>query len=260
MGTKKLVMTVVAVLAVAVVVVLGIMSNMSSPEPEATGSDTPTSSATAIPLPEQTFVPEPSIPATVAPQPTTAPVSPSPSPSLGGVPDVAPTLKPIAIEGFGYSAALEANLSPEEIQVRETIYKTIPMAANRTSTKYATPLAARDEMVKAGLITDNMANTWFLPHYTPYQEDIRKADYTIQTTGIKCIMRTITPETVLQTGKVTCYFNRMYVDADGNAVSNAAYVESTGGAGSIDPSQTSRVEVGIKQEGGSWKVDNLIFN
>ena len=164
------------------------------------------------------------------------------------------------MDGFGSSKALESSYTAEELKVQETIFKVIPVAANEASSKYKSPLGARDELVKQSLITDNMAKTWFLPEFTPFEKDLNKTGFTVQTTGLKCLMRTVSPQTALELGKVTCYFTRHYVDQKGGKVSDNEFVKATGGAGSIDPDQISRVEVGIKKEGGAWKVDDLQFN
>jgi hypothetical protein len=265
MDVKKLVLMALVAIAVITGVVMAVVSNMSptaSGDPTGAATDTPSSSVTAVPIPEQTFEPEPSTAPTVAPTqtPSSAVPSPKPSASASGVPAVAPSLKPIEIDGFGSSEVLENSLTAEEKTARDRIFKVIPIAANESSPSYKSPHGARDELVKQGLITDNMAKTWFMPKFTPHQADLNSAGFTVQTTGLKCLMRTVSPQTALEMGKVSCYFTRQYVDENGSRVSHNKYVAATGGAGAIDPDQISRVEVTVKKEGGAWKVDNLQFN
>lgn len=257
-----MVFTALGVIALVAFIVLAVISNMNSSggDDASANGPTPSSSATSVPLPEETLIAEPVTPEST-PQPTVAAPQPEVAPSANSVPVVAESLTPIPQEGFGVNQAeLEANLTPEEIQARETIYKVIPVAANKASSKYTSPIGPRDELVGQGLITDNMATNWFADQFTPFEKDINSSGFTVQTTGYNCIMRTLTPATALQMGKVNCYYTRHYVDAEGSRVSNSEYAEKTGGIGFIDPAQIALVEVYVKQEGGSWKVDDLRFN
>lgn len=265
MNVKKLVLMALIGIAVVTGVVLAVVSNTApsaSSDPSGAATGTPTSSSTVVPIPEQTFAPDPSTMPTTAPTRATPSATPSPTPSASeiGVPAVAPSLKPIEMDGFGSSEALENSLTAEEKTAQERIFKVIPVAASEAAPKYKSPLGARDELLKQGLITDKMAKTWFLPQFTPFEQTIHKAGYTVQTTGLKCLMRTVSPQTALEMGKVVCYFTRQYMDKNGSRVSHNNYVAATGGAGAIDPDQISRVEVEVKKEGGAWKVDNLQFN
>lgn len=259
MDIKKWLLIAGAVITAAVIAVVVFISNGQA---NGDKGDDPTAAA---PAPSASFAPIPvETPSSAAQQPsqaTTATPKPTVSPaSDDDVPVVLEDLKPIEIDGFGSSEVLDAKVTPEEVTARDNIYKVIPVMANLSSPKYNSPLDARDELVGKGLITGNMASTGFLPQFTTFQKIIHDAGYTVQTTGLKCIMRTLAPQTELERGKVTCYFTRHYVDAQGNQVGNATFVQTTGGAGSIDPTQISRVEVSVKQENGSWKVDGIRFN
>lgn len=260
MSGKKLIWTVVGVAAVVALVVIMIMSN-SKQTPDAVADISPSPSSTFVPIPEQTLqgteTPTPS--ETSAPIPSATTASPVTS---EGVPVVAPSLTPIAFEAGngGSNEELEKAITAEEITARDNIYKVIPVIANLTSPKYKSPLDARDELVSQNLITGNMAANNFSGEYTAFQRDLNKTGFTVQTTGLKCFMRTLTPQTALESGTVSCYFTRHYVDTEGNPVNNQNYIAAVGGAGSIDPSQISSVAVSVKQEGGAWKVDDIRFN
>ena len=260
MDIKKVLLIAGAVIAAAVVALIVFISNgQSSEENEGDPTAAPSSSSSFAPIPVETSAPV-EVP-TAEPVPTTA--TPTPTQTIVSedkVPVVLDPLKPIQIDGFGSSEVLEAKITPEEIAARDNIQAVIPVMANLSSPKYTSPLDARDELVAKGLITENMARTGFMPNFTSFQQILHDAGYTVQTTGLRCIMRTLSPQTELERGKVTCYFTRQYVDALGNTVGNATFVQTTGGAGSIDPSQIARVEVSIKQESGSWKVDGIRFN
>lgn len=263
MTGKNLIWTVVGAVAVAALIVVMVMSNSSQPSRDAvadTTSSSPSSSSTFVPIPAQTLE------GAETPQPSTGTPSPTASatPSSGNtdeVPVVAPSLTPIVFGpgNGGSNEELEENITAEEITARDNIYKVIPVIANLTSPKYTSPLGARDELVSQKLITENMAASNFSPQYTDFERDLNKTGFTVQTTGLKCFMRTLTPQTALEMGKVSCYFTRHYVDAEGSPVNNQNYVAAVGGAGSIDPEQISSVEVSVKQEGGAWKVDDIRF-
>jgi len=260
MSGKKLALVVIAAIAAVAVAVVMFISHQSASKTDATTGISSSPSDTFVPIPKQTLQGTPSSAPSVSLAPT---ASPSASvPPSGKVPVVAPELTPITMsDGIsGSSDALEKNLTPEEIAVRANIFKVIPVMANVTSPYYKSPFDARDELLSQGLITQNMANTNFISQYSNFQRDLHKTGYTVQTTGLKCNMRTLTPQTALQLGKVSCFFTRHYVDANGAPVSNQAYIQAIGGVGSIDPTQISNVEVSIKQEGGAWKVDDIRFD
>jgi hypothetical protein len=261
MDAKKLIWTVVGVAAVVALVVIMVMSNSSKPAPDAVADVSPSPSSTFIPIPEQTLqgTETPQV-SSEAPAPTaSATASPVTSDE---VPVVSPSLTPIVFDAGngGSNEELEKSITAEEITARDTIYKVIPVIANLTSPKYKSPLDARDELVSQNLITGNMAANNFSSEYTNFERDLNKTGFTVQTTGLKCFMRTLTPQTALEMGTVSCYFTRHYVDAYGYPVNNANYVAAVGGAGSIDPNQISSVKVNVKQEGGAWKVDDIRFN
>lgn len=259
MSGKRLIVTVVAAVAVVVIaVVVFVLNNPAEAKPDAAGANSTSPSETFVPLPQQTLPGASTAPsASATPKPSASATQPS---TVGEVPVVAPELTPIVLGGHGGSSdSLEKDLTPEEITVRTNIFKVIPVMANLTSPKYTSPLGARDELARQGLITDAMASG-FYSQYSNFERDLHKTGYTVQTTGLKCNMRTLTSQTPLQMGKVSCFFTRHYVDANGAPVSNMAYVQAVGGAGSIDPTQISNVEVSIKQEGGAWKVDDVRFD
>jgi hypothetical protein len=260
MSGKKLIWTVVGIAAVVGLIVIMVMSN-SKAAPDVVADASPSSSSTFVPIPEQTL---PGAEPSASPEASTS-ATPSATPSLEAsdeVPVVANPLNPIIFDAGngGSNEELEQSITAEEITARETIYKVIPVIANLTSPKYKSPLDARDELVSKKLITGNMAAKNFSSEYTNFERDLNKTGFTVQTTGLKCFMRTLTPQTALESGIVSCYFTRHYVDADGSPVNNANYVAAVGGAGSIDPRQISSVKVNVKQEGGAWKVDDIRFD
>jgi len=206
----------------------------SSPQAGATSSGPPTSSSAASPT------------ATASPSGTT---TPSASPS---VPVVAPTLRSLHIDGPGY----EQNLSPEETQARDTIYKALPVLLNQDARRYSSPLAARDELASQGLITQHMAST-FAAQFTPEQQEVNATGFTVQTTGMLCSLRT-GAGSALPSGRVFCYFSRQYVGTDGSPVSDARWT-TPGKPNAINPNELQNAVVTMVKEGGAWKVDGVQF-
>lgn len=263
MSGKRLILVAVGVIAAVALIVVAFIANNKQSEGNADAGAAPDTSSTStfMPLPQQTLSQTPDASQVASQAPTVAPL-PNESVAPGEVPVVSPDLVMIKLDaGNGGSAQdLETNLTPEEVTARDTIFRVIPVMANLTSPKYKTPLDGRDELVSKKLITDNMAKNGFNSGYSNFGRDLHDSGYTVQTTGLKCTMRTLSPETALQLGKVSCYFTRHYVDSKGVQVSNTDYVNTIGGAGSIDPTQIVNVQVSVKQEGGAWKVDEIRFN
>lgn len=259
MNAKKLAAVIGGVAAMLAVIIFGVISLMGSAGTADTASaNTPASGGTTASAFAQPTLPSSATSATAAPKSSTTP-TPTPSATVspdGAVPVVAPTLTPLQFTDMGYSPAMEANLTPEEVQARTTIYRVLPVLLNAASHKYASPAGARDELLSQNLITSGMASTGYFPQeFSNFQLAINKAQYTVQTTGMQCFMRGQSAQTALQLGHVTCYYTRHYLDAQGSAVGAVRYQSEVGGAGAIDPEQQQRSIFYMKKDGGVWKVD-----
>jgi hypothetical protein len=174
-----------------------------------------------------------------------------PSPPAS-IPIVAPSLRSLHIDGPGY----EQNLTAEEAQARDTIYRALPILLNEASGRYSSPSGARDELASRGLITAHMAST-FAPEFTPDQKSVNAAGFTVQTTGMMCSLRT-GAGSALQNGKVFCYFSRQYIAPDGSPVTDARWT-TPGNPAAINPNELQNAVVTMVREGGAWKVDAVQF-
>lgn len=257
MNAKRLSITVGALAVIAVVIFGVILVNSAAPS-GSSAKDGASSSASSSTLAGSGLTSAPQASAISTPAPTaSAAAMPTVSPD-GAVPVVAPSLKAFDMSGIGgYSPAMEANLSAEEIQARSTIYRVLPVLLNRASHKYTSPAGARDELARQNLITQSFADKYFSPNFSNFQSALNKAGYTVQTTGMQCFMRGQSAQTALQLGQVTCYYSRQYLDLHGNFVGVNRYMAEVGGAGAIDPIQEQRSIFYMKNDGGVWKVDSV---
>ncbi|WP_138443367.1 hypothetical protein [Sinomonas susongensis] len=210
----------------------------------ATGTPTgsPSGSATTPAASATASAPQPSGPSTSSDAPSAA-VS---------VPVVAPTLRSLQIDGPGFSGTLTA----DETKARDAIYRVLPVLLNETSAKYASPTGARDELLSQGLITAHMAGS-FAAAFTPGQGQVHAAGFTVQTTGMECVLHT-SAGSALQSGHVFCYLSRQYVGPDGAAVTDARWTAS-GQPDAINPNELANASVTMADEGGTWKVDAVQF-
>lgn len=194
----------------------------------------------------------PSVSPTTAPASPSSSASPSTAPSPVSVPVVAPTLRSLQIDGPGYAGAL----SPEEAKARDAIYRVLPVLMNETAAKYGSPAAVRDELLSQGLITAHMASS-FGTAFTPGQQEVHAAGFTVQTTGMECTLHT-SAGSALQTGHVFCYLSRQYVGPDGAPVTDSRWT-SPGQPNAINPNELANASVTVLDDGGTWKVDAVQF-
>ncbi|MGN6403664.1 hypothetical protein [Sinomonas sp.] len=229
-----------ATAALAVVLVAG----CSAAAPQAGGS-----SATQAPSSSASTT------ASASPSGSAAPSGASSAPTAGtpvNVPVVAPTLRALHIDGPGY----EQNLTGEDSQARDAIYRSLPTLLNEASHRYSSPIGARDELASQGLITQHMAST-FPAEFTPEQKEVNATGFTVQTTGMMCSLRT-GAGSALQTGRVFCYFSRHYVGPDGSPVTDSRWT-TPGEPNAINPDELQNAVVTMVKEGGAWKVDGIQF-